>query len=189
MTRIYRYTLASDTGMAPCIDGGWVSLATCKPRIRRGAKPGDWVIGFFPAPKGEPRGRVAWAGRISRRVEIGDYEREFRDRSDAVYRAKPNGEFKCLRPGYHTSKDAFRKDISAPALVFDPHLTWYFGNQPKMLPDSLMHLAAKGRPDLVNGTADGDLAALAAWLSQAHPPGILGTPRHPPLPATPRRKC
>jgi hypothetical protein len=96
MTRIFRYILKNDTGMAPCIDGGLVSLAACKPKIRGSAQPGDWVVGFFPKP--EPRGLVAWAGRISRRVEIGDYEAEFRGRSDAVYRAKPNGEFKRLRP-------------------------------------------------------------------------------------------
>lgn len=185
MTRIFRYILRHDTGMAPCIDRGLVSLATCKPKIRGSAQRGDWVVGFYPK---EPRGLVAWAGRISRRVEIGDYEAEFRGRSDAVYRAKPNGTFKRLRPDYHPGANEIRKDISSPVLVFDPVSTWYFGNQPKMLPDSLMSLAAKGRGYRVNGATDSDLASMRAWLETA-PPGIHGAPRHPPLPTGPTRKC
>jgi hypothetical protein len=187
VTRIFRYILRNDNGMAPCIDRGLVSLATCKPKIRGSAQPGDWVVGFYPK---EPLGFVAWAGRISRRLEVGYYEAEFRGRSDAVYQAKPNGKFKRLRPDYHPEANEIRKDLSAPVLVFDPASTWYFGNSPRMLPDSLMFLAAKGRGHRVNGTADGDLASMRAWLLETDPPGIRGTPRHPPfLPTGPTRKC
>ena len=186
MTRIFRYILRHDNGMAPCIDKGLVSLATCKPKIRGSAQPGDWVVGFCPR---EPRGLVAWAGRISRRVEIADYEEKFRGRSDAVYRAKRNGEFKRLRPDYHTAANDIRKDISAPVLVFDPASTWYFGNEPQMLSASLMSLAAKGRGYRVNGTVDDDPASMQAWLLKTAPPGIHGTPRHLPLPTAPTRKC
>ncbi|MAY20771.1 MAG: hypothetical protein CL955_09155 [Erythrobacteraceae bacterium] len=92
MTRIYRYILQTDTGMAPCIFDGRLTLATCKPKIRASAKPGDWVLGFYPRPF--ERGLLAWAGRIARKVEIDDYEREFRGRPDAVYRQKTDGSFK-----------------------------------------------------------------------------------------------
>jgi hypothetical protein len=62
MTRILRYILQHDTGMAPCVDNGLVSLATCKPKIRAGARSGEWVIGFRPSPA--PRGLMVWAGRV-----------------------------------------------------------------------------------------------------------------------------
>jgi hypothetical protein len=65
MTRILRYILETDNGMAPCIDGGLVTLATCKPIIRRSARPGDWVLGFYPSPF--ERGMLAWAGRVDDR--------------------------------------------------------------------------------------------------------------------------
>ena len=58
-----------------------------------------------------------------------------------------------------------------------------------MLPDSLMCLAAKGQGHRVNGTADGDLAAMRAWLLETAPPGIHGMPRHPPLPTAPTRSA
>ena len=96
MTRIFRYILQHDTGMAPCIDRGLLSLATCKPKIRAGARVGEWVIGFRPSPA--PRGLVVWAGRVAQSLEVGDYERKYRGRSDAVYRAKVGGGYNRLQP-------------------------------------------------------------------------------------------
>ncbi len=121
MTRIFRYILQTDTGMAPCIDRGRLTLATCKPKIRSSAQPGDWVLGFYPHPF--ERGLVAWAGWIARKIETGDYEREFRGRSDAVYRQKADSTFKRLRPDYHPGTNEIRKDLSAPALVYDEQAT------------------------------------------------------------------
>lgn len=175
MTRILRYILPHDTGMAPCVDDGLVSLATCKPKIRAGAKPGEWVVGFRPSPA--PRGLVVWAGRISQSAEVGEYERQHRGRSDAVYRAMPGGGFERLRPHYHPEESEFRKDISAPVLVFDRNATWYFGREPHMLPEHLMHLAASGRGHRVRGVNAEDAAALRSWLMGISEPGILGTPR------------
>lgn len=90
--RIYRYVLTSDTGMAPSIDQGVVSLATCKPVIRRCAGPGDWVVANLASRECS---MAAWAGRISRSISVGDYEREFPGRSDAVYRQLADGSFRC----------------------------------------------------------------------------------------------
>lgn len=187
MTRIFRYILQNDTGMAPCIDDRRLTLATCKPRIRASAKPGDWVLGFYPRPF--ERGMVAWAGRIARKAEIGDYEREFRGRSDAVYRLKADGSFKRLRPDYHPGANEIRKDLSAPALLFDKNASWYFGDPPQSLPGPLMHLAAAGQGHRVNGAQPEDSEALHAWLLGIGPPGNHGQPRHPPTPRKPPRKC
>lgn len=175
MTRIFRYILKTDTGMAPCIDRALVSLATCKPKIRVSGKIGDWVIGCRPSPA--PRGLVVWAGRIASVNEVGDYERQYRGRSDAVYRGKLDGGFERLRPDYHRGEKEFRKDISGPALVFDANATWYFGADPQMLPDHLIHLAARGQGHRVNGVVDGDAHSLHEWLMSVARPGIHGVPR------------
>lgn len=177
MSRILRYILVSDTGIAPCIEGGRLSLATCKPRIRAAARVGDWVIGFRPRPA--PRGVVVWAGRVALTMTVGDYEREFScarktgGRADAVYRAIPAGGFKRLRPNYHDNEDEIRKDLSAPVLVFDSAASWYFDDDPRPLPDHLSRLGAAGRGHRVNGTLPGDGEALLAWLSEIGPPGVL----------------
>src|SRR6476659_8512748 len=116
MTRILRYILQHDTGMAPCVDDGLVSLATCKPGIRVSARPGEWIVACRPSPA--PRGLAVWAGRVADSIEVGEYERQHRGRPDAVYRAKPGGGFKRLRPDYHPGENELRKDTSAPVLVF-----------------------------------------------------------------------
>ena len=181
MTRILRYILQHDTGMAPCIDNGMVSLATCKPRIRASAKPGEWVVGFRPSPA--PRGLVVWAGQVAASIEVGEYERlhscqQRMGRADAIYRRLIGGGFERLRPDYHPGPDEFRKDTTAPVLLFDPEATWYFGREPHMLPDNLMHLAAGGRGHRVNGTQVDDPAALKLWLASLTPPGIHHEPRN-----------
>jgi hypothetical protein len=172
--RIYRYILTSDTGMAPCIDASLVSLATCKPVIRRCAQKGDWVLGFLASPA--PAGMVAWAGRVARIVLFGDYEREFRGRSDAVYRQRRDGSFRRLRKDYHVEPGQMERDLSGSALLFDSNSTWYFGDRPRILPENLLHLAAKGQGHRVNGVAQGDAALLLVWLQSLGAPGLHGKP-------------
>ena len=43
---LYTYTISRDFGFAPNPFHGVCTLATCKPRIRKNAKVGDWVIGI-----------------------------------------------------------------------------------------------------------------------------------------------
>ncbi len=46
MSKVYMYVVARDFGFAPNPFHGVCTLATCKPKIRRVAKAGDWVIGM-----------------------------------------------------------------------------------------------------------------------------------------------
>lgn len=163
MTRIYRYILTHDHGVAPCPAGGRITLATCKPVIRRTASPGDWVLGFRPGSL--ERGLLLWAGRVERVMEHGDYEREYRGRPDAVYREVEGGGFERLLPDYHPSQKELNRDTSAPVLLFDPAVSVYLNGQPRPLPQDLAHLAAAGRGHRTGGTLPGDVARLEAWLS------------------------
>jgi hypothetical protein len=178
--RIYRYILETDDGMAPCVDGGLLTLATCKPVIRRVARPDDWVLGFLPGS--ESRGMVAWAARVDRKVEQGAFGREFRGRSDAVYPWDDEGNIVFLRPAYHPKPYDRKKDLSGPALIFDPTATWYFGDNPKRLPDVILHLAASGQNHRVNFRQPGDYRAMLDWLAAIGEPGMHGKPRHAPGP-------
>lgn len=174
--RMFRYILATDAGMAPCADRGLVTLATCKPRIRRGAKEGDWVAGFLPRP--HERGLLAYAGRVREVMPVGAYEKRFGGRRDAIYRQRPDGFFKRLKPEYHSVAGDFERDVSGPVLVFDRHATWYFGDHPQPLPEDLMHLAAAGRGHRVKGVGEADIARFERWLRRRWPPGIHGAPRN-----------
>lgn len=164
MSRIYRYILASDFGMAPCPADGLITLATCKPVIRRTAQPGDWVLGFRRGAM--ERGLMLWAGRVAQVMDHGDYEEAFRGRPDAVYRQRSDGSYDRLDPTYHPTPEAMTRDLSGPVLIFDPDNSCYLNGNAVSLPDDLAHLAAAGRGHLVSGTNAGDVARLEEWVAE-----------------------
>jgi hypothetical protein len=177
MTRIYRYVLAYDLGMAPNPRRGLITLATCKPELRKTARIGDWVIGNFPAPKNEV---VAWAGKIARSLPIEQYAAEYPARHDALYQLGADGRLHRIpgkHPWYHRDADQQHKDQKGFVLVFEKDRSWYFGGNGRVLPPELHQLAARGQGHRVNQRQLGDLAALEAWLADQAPPGIHGEPR------------
>lgn len=177
MTRIFRYVLMNDTGMAPNPRQGLVTLATCKPGIRQAGAEGDWVIGNFPAPNNEV---VAWAGKIEKSLPIHTYAREFASRDDALHELGSDGELRRI-PGrhewYHQGVDQQRKDRKGRVLVFDKRQSWYFGSDGRPLPIELHHLAAHGQGHRVNLRQPGDLERLVEWLHEQGSPGVHGEPR------------
>jgi hypothetical protein len=162
MTRIYRYILTHDTGMAPCPENAFISLATCKPVIRRLAKSGDWVLGFRPGPL--VRGLVLWAGKVERSMTHGEYQRTHPKRSDAVYRLTANGHYERLTQDYHPSQSEMNRDTGAPVLLFARQQSHYFNGIPRPLPEVLAHLAAAGRGHRVTEATPDLVARLEAWL-------------------------
>ena len=83
-THHYIYKVTHDTGCAPCVDDGLLTLAICKPDIRSTADIGDWIYGFGGAPYG---GKLIYVAQVTGRLAQGDYYRraEFRSRSDCIY--------------------------------------------------------------------------------------------------------
>lgn len=167
MTRIYRYILSHDAGMAPCPDDGMITLATCKPVIRRVARPGDWVMGFRPGSM--VRGLVLWAGRVECSMSHGDYQRAYPKRSDALYRMGADGEYERLRPDYHPTQSEMERDTRAPVLLFDRRTSHYLHGVPEPLPDVLAHLAAAGRGHRVSEAEPDLVERLEAWLAGIGP--------------------
>lgn len=172
MTNIYRYVLDYDGGMAPHPKRGILSLATCKPVIRRCAQAGDWVVGCFPSPQND---RIAWAGVIAKCLPVGDYGIVYAYRDDALY---PSGtRWQNRLPAYHPGAEQQRKDREGNALLFARGRSWYFGGDGRFLPNDLVHLAAHGQGHRINGVRPGDAERLEAWLRSEAPPGIHAAPR------------
>ena len=69
MGRVYIYVVARDFGFAPNPFHGFCTLATCKPRIRRKAEVGDWVIGMG-GDRLNATGRCIYAMRVSAKVNF-----------------------------------------------------------------------------------------------------------------------
>ncbi|MGD9784225.1 MAG: hypothetical protein AB7E80_03985 [Hyphomicrobiaceae bacterium] len=178
MPRIWRYVLAHDGGRAPCIDNGMLTLCCCKPRIRKNASTGDWVVGL--APKRFGIGLVAWAGQVSAVMPMGMYRERFPERSDAIYRvvaiaADGREILRHVGGEYHSNPEAHRTDASGVnTLAFSPF--WYFGRQAKSLPGHLLDLTHYYVGQTSRGSSADAVTLLRDWLLH-WPPGIHGRPR------------
>jgi Nucleotide modification associated domain 2 len=85
--RIYFYKLMADNGGAPCVERGLLSLAICKPMIRRAAREGDLIFGFA-ANSLHRDNRLVYAARITKKLTEGGYytDNSYANRGDCVYR-------------------------------------------------------------------------------------------------------
>ncbi len=180
MKRIWRYVLAADNGMAPCIDDGMLSLCCCKPVIRRNANEGDWVVGFLPKRFG--RGLVAWAGCISEVLSLGEYQQRFSARCDAIYQLDENsplGPIETLIPlrdDYHADPKSRQRDWRGKnALLFEPF--WYFGGRGVEAPPEIADLAHYFVGQSATRSSPENVETLVSWLSSLCSSGVNGTPR------------
>ena len=174
MSRIFRYILETDGGMAPCPQEGAVTLGTCKPGIRKSATIGDWVAGFMPGSLN--RGDMVWAGQVAEKLSQDEYRQRYSKRRDAIYALQNDGSYRSYLFGYHCDPTDRRRDCNGPVLLFATDYSWYFGSAPRTLQSDLLHLAAKGRGYRVNFREDGDLERWIAWLVEREP-GVHGKPR------------
>ncbi len=177
MTRIWRYILKNDTGFAPCVDGGILTLTCCKPSIRRNAKIGDWIIGYFPKKFGQ--GRVAWAGQVSEKILLGVYERNHPGRRDAIYRlvgheASGAEILKYIPNKHHEEKRSQRDKSGVNALICEPFCYW--GGNDEKAPPEIADMAYYFIGQTTKNSTPDRVAALKRWIKNRK--GVCGAPRN-----------
>jgi hypothetical protein len=103
MSQIYYYILRYDDGIAPCVDSGALTLAICKPMIRRTAKEGDWVMGISPKAHGH---KLCYAAQVTEKINGQEYyvARRFRKRGDRIYSFN-GSRFQLRNHSVHTEAD------------------------------------------------------------------------------------
>src|SRR2546427_9265167 len=120
---IFSYVITHDTGFAPNPFGGVLTLATCKPKIRRVAKPRDWVVGTGSC-RSVVSGRVVFVAQIAEKLRIEDYgdddhfackrpvasRESWRRHGDNIYQRR-DSEWRQLRNPHHTPED-MKLDLS-----------------------------------------------------------------------------
>lgn len=107
---VYVYKLTADNGGAPCVYRGVLSLAICKPKIRRTAQRGDLIVGFGGRALDD---RFIYAAYVTDKLERGDYykERRFHRRPDCIYRDVGGRPLLRSDARYHFRSDELRKDV------------------------------------------------------------------------------
>ncbi len=160
--RTYLYKLTSDRGGAPCAippaedEAPLLTLAICKPAIRRTAQPGDRILGItshsLANRDGYPLCAVIYAAIVEEGIEAQDYfavASPFSGRPDCIYefhqqngRAAHNG-----RSNLHRSEANLLKDLGAypyyrNGRVLTSHEFRYFGAAAVPIPPRLHLLYA-----------------------------------------------
>ncbi len=107
---IYVYKMVADNGGAPCVWRGLLSLALCKPKIRKTASEGAIVFGFGGQAYGE---KLIYAAKITAKPERGEYyvDPAFKWRPDRIYRLVNGVARRKARARFHHQTDQRERDV------------------------------------------------------------------------------
>lgn len=120
--RLYIYVVVYDHGFAPNPYFGYCTLATCKPGIRKGAQPGDWIAGIGSVQKPHAR-KLIFTMKVEESLSFDEYWKDPRFKHKQPHRP---GSLK-LRYGdniYHRSGDG---------------MTWIQEDSAHSRPDGTIH--------------------------------------------------
>jgi hypothetical protein len=199
--RLHSYIVEHDMGFAPNPFHGICSLAACKPRIRKRAQLGDYVIGTGTA-KRKLRGRLVHLMKVSNIIGFDEY---WEDSKFARKRAVMNGSF-VQRYGdniYHRDQltgawiqeDSFHSQVGGKPdpdnLLLDTGTTdrvllaeWfiYWGGDAPQIPEQFSEFI---HPGIGEKLIDDDavIGDFLAWATSEGSWGVIGDPcewKYPP---------
>lgn len=161
MPTLFSYRIPYDYGSAPNPFWELCTLAICKPRIRRSAEVGDWVVGTGSAvaPIGDISDKVVYAMRVTRKMTMKDYDEFTRSKlpskiprmasadprrrsGDSIYDYSASVARPSLRPSVHSEWNR-KTDLAGEYVLLSDHF-FYFGDQPVTLPEELLGIVKKG---------------------------------------------
>lgn len=107
---IYVYKVVADVGGAPCVWRGMLSLAICKPMIRKCAEEGALILGFGGKEYGE---RLIYIAEVTHKPEVGAYYRkpQHANRPDCIYEEIHGKAVRKPRAKFHAESDERKKDV------------------------------------------------------------------------------
>jgi len=174
MNSIFKYVIKHDGGTAPCVDNGLLSLCICKPKIRRVAKAGDWVIATGSKQTVSKVPKIVFAAKITKKLSMETYALENNNRSDSIYEFDG---FSLIHNGspIHSDEKAQAVDKSGINCLLSEKF-WYFGENAIELPNDLYSLYHYGRGH--GKINDEEMLNLLENYLLNIPTGIIGEPNH-----------
>ncbi len=87
--RIFSYIVARDFGFAPNPFHGACSLAACKPKIRKFADVGDYIVGLTPKSRGN---KICYIMHVSEKLTFNEYwsSEEYQNKKPTFHGSKKN---------------------------------------------------------------------------------------------------
>lgn len=190
---LFSYTILVDGGSAPNPYWGICTLAICKPKIRRVAQPGDWIVGFGAKDVDGVNyaGKIVYAMRVHESMSFKDYDdlckkqlkgkipdvshRDVRRRlGDCIFDYSKDPEGK-MRLSVHTLKNR-RKDLSGKNVLLSDHF-FYFGSKAVKVPKHLepLIIQQQGHRSTMN---DPWKHEFVEWIERNYKPNeLFGSPQ------------
>ena len=156
--RLFTYIVTHDTGFAPNPFWGYCTLATCKPRVRKAAVKGDWIVGLTSKALGH---KLVYAMKVEEKITFDQYFNDSRfkkkkpdpDSDDSerkcgdnmYYREKGCLTYAQMEGDYHVASDFNRDTSSEYVLVSARDDFFYFGKDAKEMPQELLSKIVIGR--------------------------------------------
>ena len=182
--KVSSYVVKHDCGFAPNPFGGVLTLATCKPVIRKSACVGDWVMGTGSS-EGIGSGKLLFIAEVSKVVTLEEYghseEYAFKipRKSDKGSRCGDNIYYKNEEGEWNQRENEFHKphhqnqDIAGENVLVCEKF-WYFGEAALEIPSQFVGLVKSG-PGHKNNVGNPEVPAFLAWV-RSHKTGIHGKP-------------
>jgi hypothetical protein len=131
---MYVYKMVVDNGGAPCVTGKLLSLAICKPKIRKSALPGSLIFGFGGK---EYQERLIYIARVTEQLKKAYYQQpQYARRPDCIYRVEEDRAVRRNSARYHVNSDERKKDVGL-----------HFESAYVLLSDDFRYLGKKGTDD------------------------------------------
>jgi hypothetical protein len=181
-----------DYGFAPNPFSGICTLATCKPRIRKKAVPGDWIIGTG-TKENDLEGELIYAMQISEKVSFEEYAREPRFKlkkplipgslkrihGDNIYYPDEKGIWhqrlsQHSNPDTSENYDNMKRDLSGKFVLVSNQF-FYFGNKHFAVPSEFKSVCSRLR-DYLKITDIQVAEKFIQFLKTHFIPGIHGDP-------------
>ena len=187
---IYSYILKNDSGLAPNISGNALTLALCKPDIRRLAGVDDYLIGVNDHKDKKKNGdRIVFIAKINVKMTLGEYyvmcdENEdwkkckmstHHEVGDCQYKYE-DGRYIQL-PGCHTMEH-YDKDISGENVLISTDFI-YFGKYVEPIPDNLLGMkGGRGHQNHKNEPFREDFIKHFEYLKGKYDRKVIADPTH-----------
>ena len=200
--RLFSYKMTHDTGFAPNPFHEILTLATCKPGIRKTKRKGDWIAGFSSNALTSLAGdnginidpdALIYLGKVSKRITMADYYKEYKAKipranmdsliaraGDNIYKPlckspKNLSDFEQIVNDNH-GHDEKNHDLSCGnVLIFDEF--YYLGRKGKTIPvDIEISKPAGPTPYGYKTTDENIISKFIGWIKSEFDPGLNGMP-------------
>jgi len=192
---LYSYVIEHDLGFAPNPFHGVCTLACCKPRIRKYAKLGDYILGTGAADP-ELTGFLTYWMRVDEIITFDEYWAGARFRrkkpimtgttylryGDNIYH-RDGGDTYKQADSFHSREDGsvslgdLHRDTGTTDRVLVGHEFAFFGRRGIEIPAELGFVVKKGPGHRCRFTEE-EAAAVMAWLQTLPQRGYIGEPAH-----------